>query len=212
MRCVRVGLMAFFFTVAVQAVDKKLPIEQTSNELVSISATAITDRDQIQQELGADLGPDMVIVKTTVRPVSDKPVQISLDDFLLVSEKGNYQRAQPFAPSQIAGSAALIVTPQDAKSANGGHNRPTFGGFGLGGMVGAGTGGKTRSDPKVEATKSDKENPLLAVLTAKCLPEKETKDEVSGLLYFQINGKVKPKDLEFHYKTPSGQLTLRFRP
>jgi len=212
MRCAWAGLTALFFAVTVQAVDKKLPIEQTSNELISISATAITDRDQIQQELGGDLGPDMVMVKVTVRPVSDKPIQISLDDFLVVTEKGDFQRAQPLAPSQIAGSAALVVTPQDSKSANGGHNRPTFGGFGLGGMVGAGSGVKPPPDSKVEATKSDKENPLLAILTAKCLPEKEISEEISGLLYFQINGKVKPKDLEFHYKGPAGRLALRFHP
>ncbi|HTS48021.1 MAG TPA: hypothetical protein VMH05_08755 [Bryobacteraceae bacterium] len=210
MRCAWAGLIALFLAVTVQAVDKKLPIEQTSNELISISATAFTDRDQIQQELGGDLGPDMVMVKVTVRPVSDKPIQISLDDFLVVTEKGDFQRAQPLAPSQIAGSAALVVTPQDAKS--GGHNRPSFGGFGLGGMVGAGSGVKPRADSKVEATKSDKENPLLATLTAKCLPEKEISEEVSGFLYFQINGKLKPKDLEFHYKGPAGQLALRFHP
>jgi hypothetical protein len=210
MRCAWAGLIALFLAVRVQAVDKKLPIEQTSNELISISATAFTDRDQIQQELGGDLGPDMVMVKVTIRPVSDKPIQISLDDFLVVTEKGDFQRAQPLAPSQIAGSAALVVTPQDSKS--GGHNRPSFGGFGLGGMVGAGSGVKPRGDSKVEATKSDKDDPLLAILTAKCLPEKETSEEVSGLLYFQINGKVKPKDLEFHYKGPAGQLALRFHP
>lgn len=206
------GWMALFFGMTLLAVDKKLPIEQTSNDLISLSATAITDRDQIKQELGSDLGADMVVVKVTVRPVSDKPIQISLDDFLLISEKGYFERAQPLAPSQIAGSAALVITPQDGKSGNGGHNRPTFGGFGLGGMVGGGSSVKPPSDSKVEATKSDKENPLLAVLTAKCLPEKETSEELSGLLYFQIDGKVKPKDLEFHYKGPAGQLALRFHP
>ncbi len=213
MRCAWAFLLALSFAAATQAVDKKLPIEQTSNDLVSIQATAITDRDQIQQELGSDLGPDMVVVKIRFRPVSDKPIQISLDDFLLVSEKGDYQHAQPFAPSQIAGSAALVITPQDGKSSNGGHNRPSFGGFGLGGIVGGGGSSvKAPADSKVEATKSDKENPLLAILTAKGLPEKETREEVSGLLYFQINGKVKPKDLELHYKGPAGQLALRFRP
>ena len=211
MRCAWATLIALFAATVMQAVDKKLPIEQTSNDLVSISATAFTDKEQIQRELGADLGHDMVMVRVTIHPVSDKPVRISLDDFLLVCDKGDFQRAQPFVPSQIAGSAALVVTPQGAKG--GGSNRPSFGGFGLGGMVGGGAGGvKAPGDSKVEATKSDKENPLLAVLTAKGLPEKETTEEVSGLLYFQINGKVKPKDLEFHYKGPAGQLALRFRP
>ena len=211
MRCAWAAFIALFLAAATQAVDKKLPIEQTSNDIVSIAATAFTDKEQIQHELGSDLGPDMVMVRVTIRPVSEKPVRISLDDFLLVCDKGDFQRAQPFAPSQIAGSAALVVTPQSTKG--GGNNRPSFGGFGLGGMVGGGSGGvKAPTDSKVESTKSDNENPLLAVLTAKGLPEKETTEEVSGLLYFQINGKVKPKDLEFHYKGPAGQLALRFHP
>ena len=211
MRCAWAALIALFLAAATQAVDKKLPIDQASNEVLSISATAFTDKEQIQHELGSDLGPDMVVVRVTIRPVSEKPVRVSLDDFLLVCDKGDFQRAQPFAPSQIAGSAALVVTPQGAKG--GGSNHPSFGGFGLGGMIGGGTGGvQPPADSKVEATKSDKENPLLAVLTAKGLPEKETTEEVSGLLYFQINGKVKPKDLEFHYKGPAGQLALRFHP
>ena len=206
MRCAWAGLIAFLSAFTMQAVDKKLPIEQTSNELVSITATAMTDREQIRQELGGDLGQDMVLVKVTVRPVSDKPVQISLDDFLLISEKGYFERAQPLAPSQIAGSAALVVTPQ----AEPGKRMSGFGGFGVG--IGVGSGIKPPADPKVQASKSDKENPLLAVLTAKCLPEKETKEEVSGLLYFQIDGKVRPKDLEFHYKSAAGPLALRFHP
>jgi hypothetical protein len=207
MRSTWVGLIAFLAAFTMQAVDKKLPIEQTSNELVSITATAITDREQIRQELGGDLGQDMVVVKVSLRPVSDKPVQISLDDFLLISEKGYFERAQPLAPSQIAGSAALVVTPQGTTQ----KRWSGFGGFGIG-IGGGGSGTQPPADPKVTPSKSEKENPMLAALTAKCLPEKESKEEVSGLLYFQIDGKVKPKDLEFHYKSAAGPLALRFHP
>ena len=212
MRYARAGFLVFLVAATLLgAVDKKLPVEQTSNELVSISATALTDKEQIHQELGSDLGSDMVVVRVTFRPVSEKPIQINLDDFLLVCDKGDYQRAQPFAPSQIAGNATLVVT-QQAGQGGGVSNRPSFGGFGLGGMVGSSPGSQAPTNSKVEMKKSDEQNPLLAVLTAKGLPEKETKDEVSGLLYFQINGKVKPKDLELHYKGPGGQLALRFHP
>src|ERR1700736_4012051 len=76
-----------------QAADKKLPIEQTSNDLVDITATAILDKEQIRQELGSDFGGDIVVIRVTIRPVSDKPIQVSLDDFLLVSGKDG-QRAQ----------------------------------------------------------------------------------------------------------------------
>ena len=199
----------FIGTVDRWLAEKKLPIEDASNELVDISATALVDKDQIRQELGSDLGGDIVVVRVTFRPVSDKPIQINLDDFLLVSGKDG-QRAQPFEPSQIAGNATLVVTPQGAQKGGGMRNRPTFG---LG-AFGVGSSGSvpTTADPKVESVKSDKENPLLAVLNAKVLPEKEIKDTVTGLLYFQMVGKLKPKDLELHYKGPGGRLALRFRP
>ena len=63
------------------ASDKKLPIEQTSNDLVDITATAILDKDQIRQELGSDFGGDIVLVRVTVRPVSDKPIKGELGRF-----------------------------------------------------------------------------------------------------------------------------------
>jgi hypothetical protein len=65
---------------------------------------------------------------------------------------------------------------------------------------------------KTQASHDDTPNPLLAVLTAKILPEKEITDTISGLLYFQMVGKLKPKDLELHYKGPAGKLALRFKP
>jgi hypothetical protein len=203
---------------SLSAAEKKLPIEQTSNELIDISATALLEKDKIRQELGTDLGADIVVVRVTVRPVSDKPIQLSLDDFLLVSSKDG-QRAEPYAPSQIAGSAAIVVTPTGTRNGGLGSNprRPTFGG-GIGGIgssgggVGNAGGGAETGDAKVESTSSDKANPLLAVLNDKVLPEKEIKDPVSGLLYFQMVGKIKPKDLELHYKGPAGRLALRFHP
>src|SRR5450432_951797 len=115
-----------------QAADKKLPIEQTSNDLVDITATAILDKDQIRQELGSDFGGDIVLVRVTVRPVSDKPIKVSLDDFLLVSGKDG-QRSEPYSPSQIAGSDALVVTRQEAKKSSGL-------GVSLGGLMGGGGG------------------------------------------------------------------------
>jgi hypothetical protein len=189
------------------AADKKLPIEETSNDLLKVSANAILDRDQIKQELGYDLGPDIVVLHVTLHTVSDKPVQVSHDDFLLISDKDG-QRSQPYEPGQIAGADSLTVTPTGTKQ---NARRPglTIGGFG--GGIGTGSATPT-NDVKVQAQHDDKANPLLAVLAEKILPEKELADTVSGLLYFQIVGKVKPKDLELHYKGPAGKMALRFKP
>src|SRR5579862_2576573 len=107
----RIAWASLFFLVSLGAAEKKLPIEQTSNDVIEITATPIIDKDEIKQELGSDLGGDIVLVRVQVRPVSDKPVKVSLDDFLLVSGKDG-QRSQPFAPSQIAGDTALVLTPQ----------------------------------------------------------------------------------------------------
>ena len=203
--------------------DKKLPIEQTSNELIDISASALVEKDQIRQELGSDLGGDIVVVRITVRSVSDKPIQISLDDFILVSGKDG-QRSQPYAPSQIAGNSTLVVTPQGNRGGLGSNNTgPIWGGIpgtsgrpsrlpGSGGAVGSSSSGTEGVESKVETGKSDQANPLLAVLKDKVLKEKEITDSTSGLLYFQMVGKLKPKDLELHYKGPAGKLALRFRP
>ena len=193
------------------AAEKKLPIEQTSNELIDILANALLERDQIRQELGSDLGADIVVVRVTVRPVSDKPIRLSLDDFLLVSSKDG-QRSEPYAPSQIAGNAALVVTPGGSKGTEV-RRGPSWGGIvGIAGGGVGNSGGSPNGESKVESTSSDKTNPLLAVLNDKVLPEKEIKDSVSGFLYFQMVGKIKPKDLELHYKGPAGRLALRFHP
>src|SRR5262249_49495948 len=155
-----------------------------------------------------DPGSDIVVVRITVKPVSDKPIQLNLDDFYLFSSKDG-QRSEPYAPGQIAGPATLVVTP----GRSGGtevRRGPTFGGGiggrGGGGGVGNSSSGAPDTDAKVESKRDEQASPLLEALKAKVLPEKEIKDSVSGLLYFQIVGKVKSKDLELHYKGPAGRL------
>jgi hypothetical protein len=210
-RAAVVFLSFFCSAIASMGADKKLPIDETSNELLDISVAAPLDKDQIKQELGSDLGDDLVVVRLTARPLTDKPVQLSLDDFLLISGKDG-QRSEPFAPGQLAGSDSLAVTQNGMRKGLGDH-RPTigFGGIGLGGGIGGGQAAPT-PDNKMEESRQDKENPLLAALKAKMLPEKPISEPVTGLLVFQIVGKVKAKDLELRYKGPAGPMALRFRP
>jgi hypothetical protein len=200
----------FCLSVAIlSAADKKLPIDETSNDQLDISVSAPLDKDQIKQELGSDLGDDIVAIRLTARPVSDKPVQLSLNDFLLISTKDG-QRSEPYAPGQLAGSDSLSVT--NGRSGLGDHRaRPSigFGGFGIGG---GGSSATPPPDVKVKESHDEKENPLLAALNAKMLPEKEITEPTSGLLFFQVVGKVKAKDLELRYKGPAGNMALRFRP
>ena len=190
------------------AADKKLPLEETTNDLLTITATATLDRDQIKQALGYDLGPDIAVVRVTLHTVSDKPIQVSHDDFLLISSKDG-QRSQPYEPGQIAGADSLTVTQNGVKQAASRRPGLTIGGFG--GGIGTGQANQT-PELKTQASHDDQPNPLLAVLNEKILPEKELTDTVSGLLYFQMVGKLKPKDLELHYKGPAGKMALRFKP
>ncbi len=106
--------------LAFGAADKKLPIDETSNDVLAISVSAPLDKDQVKQELGSDLGDDIIVIRLTARPVSDKPVQLSLDDFLLVSSKDG-QRSEPYAPGQLAGSDSLAVTPNGMRRGLGDH-------------------------------------------------------------------------------------------
>jgi hypothetical protein len=153
------------------------------------------------------------VVRLTARPLTDKPVEINRDDFLLISGKDG-QRSEPFEPGQLAGSDSLAVTQNGVRHGLGDHRpRPTIGLGGIG--IGAGaSGGPTTDGPdtKVQESHADKENPLLAALNAKILPEKQITEPVTGLLFFQIVGKVKAKDLELRYKGATGAMALRFRP
>ncbi len=203
----RTILALTLFPALLAAADKTLPIEETSNDLLKISAGAILDRDQIKQELGYDLGADIIVLHVTLHTVSDKPVQVSHDDFLLMSDKDG-QRSEPFEPGQIAGADSLTVTPTGMRK---GGRGPGLMIGGLGGGIGSGSS-NPNPDLKVESKRDEKQNPLLEVLKEKILPEKEITDTISGLLYFQIVGKVKPKDLELHYKGPAGKMALRFKP
>ena len=185
-------------SVGFAAADKKLPLETTSNELVEITATPLIDKDQIKQELGSDLGGGIILVRVRVRPLSDKPFKIDRDDFALLSDKDG-QRSTPYSPSQIAGNSTLVVTSTGTRGTIGNRgNGPIWGGIpGLGGrgqqMPGnggsAGNGPAMQTEAKVEeGQKTDKVNPLLAVLKEKVLPEKEITRACLGPALFSDRG------------------------
>jgi hypothetical protein len=219
MRYLNVLLLSAVFSIAPGAAEKKLPLEETSNQLVDLSATALVAPDQIRQELGAEIGSGFVVIRVTLRPVSDQPVVISHDDFVLVDDHQG-ERSRPFEPSQIAGSSTLIVSSTGARNGGvaGQRGGPIWGGLGGSGSRLPGSGGSAgntstdTSTNEVKVESSDgKPNPLLAALKEKVLPEKSITEPVSGLLYFLIDGKVKSKDLQLTYKTPAGKLAIRFR-
>lgn len=205
---------------ALSASDERYPIGRSSNDLVEISANLLLDKEQIRQAIGpnipgSDLGGNVIVVEVTVRPLGDDPVKIWLDDFKLLSDKDG-QRAVPFQPSQIAGAGAIIV-----KNAPGGKTSTTVAnqspggsimGMPMGGPVMGNSGSAPVAQVEVKDAEDNTDSPLLVALRQKVLPEKAVTEPVTGLLYFEIEGKVKPKNLELFYKTPSGKLGLRFVP
>ena len=216
------GLIAASALLA--SADKKLPIERTSNESVEIQAHLL-DKDEVVKLFGSDLGGNIVVLRTTVRPLTEQPVRIDYDDFFLL-DTGAGQRSAPYEPSQIAGNSVLVVTPTGNRGGFGGQSGgPVWGGIpgtmgrprqlpGNGGSVGSSGGEATTNEAKVETdANKDKPNPLLDALKQQALPQKEVTDKTTGLLYFQIESKkIKPKDLELHYKTTSGRIAMRFQP
>jgi len=179
------------------------PTNKTGNAMVEMTATLYADRESIQQLLGSDLGGYYVVVDVRLTPKNDEKVKVFRDDFQLHTDRDG-EKSKPFAPSQIAGRGALIVTPS-SEGRGGGL------GVGLGGL-GMGSGGDTVTNTsKMDKGSKNKENPILSVLNEKVLPEKEIDKPISGLLFFPMEPKQKIKDLQLTYSGPGSKLMLRFR-
>lgn len=212
---------AVLLAVTVWAADKKPVTTRGANRDVEITATAYITAPDIKTALGAELGKDIVTVEVEVRPKSGKQVTLAADDFLLRSYKDG-QKSNPYAASQIAGKGGLALTsvPAGGGGLMSQGNGPVWGGVG-GGMPqrlpGNGTGiGNSASDPdSTEAVEKDakkeKDDPLLALLKKKGLPEGETKETVKGFLYFPLEGKHKPKDLALVYGSGASRIIMEFQ-
>ena len=196
--------------------EKKPAETQVSNDAVTITAKPYLDKQSIKQLLGAELEDTIVVFEVRLVPKPGTKLAVIRDDFELRSEK-NGQRSTPFAPSQVAGSSVLVI------SSTGGGGMATQG---SGRVWGPPTGGRPRrlggdgatmgnsgdgSEAAAQAAGKVKEDPLLTLLEAKILPEKETTEPISGLLYFFLEGKHKPKDVALYYRGAAGKLSLRFK-
>lgn len=188
---------------------------QSGNENVEIKATVYVDRNEIKQKLGADPGPGIVLVDVMVAPKSDQPLKIDPDDFVLLAHDDG-QRSRPFAPSQLAGDGALVLKPRGINGVSTANRGPSYGGpWGRPRQLPGNNSGVGNSsvqegvDSKMEKNETG-DSELLAVLKKKVLPNKETKDELGGFLYFPLEGKHKLKNLAVLYRGPAGKLDLEF--
>jgi hypothetical protein len=212
LRAISIGMLGG----ALCAAADKLPTGSASNDNIEVAATLHNGKEAVRAAVGSDLGGYIVIVGLVVTPKGGKSLAVSPDDFILRSDRDG-QRTGPFAPSQIAGKGALVVS---SRGGAGGmmmdESGPVWGGTmgrprRLGGEGGAMGNTSVETETSVHTTDKEKDDPVLATLKAKALPMKETAEPVSGLLYFLMEGKHKTKQLEMYYKGPAGNLSMRFR-
>ncbi len=184
------------------------PNTSASNEQIDLIATITIPEEEVTQKLGADPGKGIALLEVRVIPKTDKPIQVSPDDFILLAHDDG-ERSKPFDPSEVAGQGALVVT----NSADGTKVKKTSSTVGFGGIMG---GGSSPGNPKITAIsskmdpKSQGNAKLLEILKAKELPEKESVQPVEGFLYFPLDGKHKLKNLAVLYRGPAGKLDLEF--
>jgi len=185
------------------------PTTSAGNDQVDIVATITLTEAEVTQRLGVDAGKGIVLLQVKITPKTDKPVQVSPDDFILLAHDDG-ERTKPFEPEQLAGNGALVVT----NTADGAAVKRTGSSFGIGGMMGGSGGSPGNSRATVLTSKMDDKRQgnqtLVQTLKAKELPAKESKDEVEGYLYFPLDGKHKLKNLAVLYRGPAGRLDMEF--
>ena len=210
-------VLALALAAACQSAAKSPPEGRASNEAVEIAAKAYTGKDEVKKLLGSELDGVIAVIDVRITPRTGGKLAVFRDDFTLRSDKDG-QRSTPFAPSQIAGRDTLLVS-----SAPGGGGLavqqggpvwlPPMGGTPrrIGGD-GAAVGNSSGEQPSSASLDTGgKQDPLLILLKERVLEDRETSGPLSGLLYFFLEGKHKPKDLELIYRGPAGRLSLRFK-
>jgi phage pi2 protein 07 len=175
------------------------------NEDMILSVTIYTTPADVKELIGDDLGGHYIVAEVKVEPKYGKTINIDRDDFVLHTDT-NGEKVTPFAPSQIAGREALIVTDAGAKEKKSGI---MIGGMG-GGMASGGGDTGPQLQTKVQSPATVKENPVEKVLREKVLVEQKVDKPVGGLLYYPME-KQKLKNLELRYGPKESRITLRFK-
>jgi hypothetical protein len=174
------------------------------NEDLILSVTLYTAPSDVKELIGDDLGGHYIVAEVKVEPKYGKTIDIDRDDFVLHTDT-NGEKVTPFAPSQIAGREALIVTQTGAKQSKTGV---MIGG--MGGGMGSGNNDPGATQVKVQNPATTPENPLEKVLNDKILVEQKIDKPAGGLLYYPLE-KQKLKDLELRYGPQDKRITLRFK-
>lgn len=207
-------LTALIFWVALlsgAAPKKTVVTAHGENQDILLTVTLYTTPDDVKELLGNNLEGHYIVADVKVEPKYGKEIVVNHDDFVL-RDMENVEKLTPFAPSQIAGRAALIITRNESGTGNR-PARPTFGIGGMGGGMGSG-GGDNNAPANVKAKMQNADEPkdtaLEKLLTDKMLPESKTDQPATGLLYFALE-KVKVKNLQLDYGGKENRISLRFK-
>jgi hypothetical protein len=204
-RLLSLFLLPALFLIA--ASKKTASTARGENEDFILTVTLHIDPADVKEVIGSDLDGHYIVADVKVDPKYGKDVSIYRDDFQLRPDRDG-EKAKPYAGSQIAGRAALVLSQEEGET----KQKKTgwsMGGIGMG-VGGGGAGVGDQGPTKATMKDSDEENPLKKILDAKILPEKKTDQPVSGLLYFPME-KQKMKDLELSYGGKENRITLRFK-
>jgi hypothetical protein len=210
----RILSLLFATGLFLSAADKKTPSKARGENLdLVLTVTLYDDPSLVKELLGTNLEGHYIVADVKVEPKYGKDLVIDRDDFVLRTDKDG-EKTTPFAPSQITGKDAVIVSQTKGPSAA--SPGMVLGGPLVlhGGALATGSEAQAKAAPEGESkdkTAPDKsEDPLKKLLADKILPETKTSDTVSGLLYFPME-KQKRKDLELDYGPRESRIMLRFK-
>ena len=189
--------------------DKKA-YNEISADTVSLNGKLYMGAEAVKQLLGYDLGGHYMVLQITVTPKGDKPLNVQDSDFQMFCE-GDGDRSQPQTAAEIAAADSMVLKRgQSGIGSLGEEGGTKWSGVGFGGGSAKKKKDGDDAGPSTKMQKGTKDDKLKTVLTEKALPEKETTQPVSGLLYFPLE-KKKLKDLVLFYNTPNGKLRLYFK-
>lgn len=199
-----------------------------SDAKVSIDAIAYLDQGEMKKVLGEELGEGFLIVQVKFKPAPGETIQLSRDDFLIRSDRSG-EVSRPLEAAQIAGTSVMVVGSQGGSQGTGmsEERRVPYGVPGVPGdrnpdgsprslpmpnqapNVGSATADTSSASASIEE-RGKTNSPLLTALKAKILPDGEIDKEISGLLYFQIERRQRPKDIELIYRKSPPRVSIRF--
>lgn len=195
--------------------SKKIGEARGENEDVIVTATLYASPEDVKDLLGNDLGGHFVVAEVKVEPKYGKSASIARDDFELRNLDDN-EHSTPFAPSQIAGQAALVVkrsSDSDDQTTDGNKKKSRKVSI-SGGLNSTGSPDTWVGDPNVSAKLENGDQPkntdLEKLLNDKQLPDKTSDKPISGLLYFAFE-KVKVTHLQLEFGQRPNRMVMKFK-